>query len=127
MNKWFGMGRIGKDPEIITTANNKKLCTFSMVTSERYQGKEVTQWHNITAWGKVAEIIHKNYKKGSVICLEGKINYSKWEHEGKTNYKTDIVVLAVNFIPGKRSESLNQNDNNDNFDYDSDTNVGEVF
>jgi single-strand DNA-binding protein len=97
-NKVQLIGNLGNAPEIKNTESGKKLAKFSVATSETYrnaQGDKVkeTQWHNLIAWGKVADIIEKYLKKGSEVAIEGKLvtrNYT--DKEGVKKYITEIQV-----------------------------------
>ena len=85
MNKFMIIGRLGKDPEIRTTASGKQLATFSVATSEKYTDKsgnkqESTEWHNVVVWGKLAEICSQYLRKGSQAMFEGKITYLSLIH-----------------------------------------------
>ena len=77
-NKVQLIGNLGNDPEIITLDSGKKLAKFSIATNESYKntmGEKVTdtQWHNVIAWNKTAEIIEKYVTKGNEIAIEGKL------------------------------------------------------
>lgn len=107
-NKVQLIGNLGQDPEIITMDSGRKLAKFSLATNEDYknaQGENITetQWHNIIAWGRTAEIIERYVNKGERIALEGKItNRSYEDKEGIKRYITEIVcseVLMLNNPP----------------------------
>ena len=97
-------GNLGKDPEIKNFDKGGKLAKFSMATREEYVNKagektENTQWHFITAWGKVAERIETELKKGSFVSIEGRlVNRNYTDKNGQKKYITEIVVndLVVN-------------------------------
>ena len=97
-NKVQLIGNLGNNPEIITLENEKKLAKFSIATNESYknsQGEKVTdtQWHNIVAWNKTAEIIEKYLEKGSEVAVEGKLTSRSYEtKEGEKRYVTEVVV-----------------------------------
>lgn len=93
------IGRVGKDPEIRYTSSGKAVCGFSLATNE--MGKEKTIWHNITAWEKTAENIEKYVKKGDLLYIQGRIEYS--ESNGK--YYTQIVANTVKFLSSKGENS----------------------
>ena len=97
-NKAQLIGRVGKDPEI-REVSDTKLATFSLATSKKIKGEEVTQWHNCKAWGKLAEVIESYIKKGSTLFVEGEIQYR--QHEGK--YYTDIVIGSLTMLDKKES------------------------
>ncbi|CAM1334177.1 single-stranded DNA-binding protein [Tenacibaculum aestuariivivum] len=92
------IGNLGKDPEIITLESGKKLAKFSLATNESYKnasGEKITdtQWHNIVAWNKTAEIIEKYITKGREVMVEGKLTSRCYEtSQGEKRYITEIVV-----------------------------------
>jgi single-strand DNA-binding protein len=96
-NKVQLIGNLGNTPEIITLESGKKLAKFSLATNENYKnakGEKVTdtQWHNIVAWNKTAEIIEKYLEKGNEVAIEGKLTYRSYEtKEGDKRYVTEIV------------------------------------
>ncbi len=95
-NKVQLIGHLGGDPEIITLENGGKLAKFSLATNETYknaEGEKVTdtQWHNIVAWGKMAEIAENYLAKGKEIMVEGKLMSRSYEtKEGEKRYITEI-------------------------------------
>jgi len=97
-NKVQLIGRLGQEPEIITLDSGKKLAKFSIATNEKYKkanGEIVndTQWHNLVAWNKTAEIIEQYVTKGKEIAIEGKLTSRSYEDkEGQKRYVTEIVV-----------------------------------
>lgn len=92
------IGRLGKDPIIKTIGAGNKVANFSLATNEAYRGKDGnwvdnTQWHNVVAWGKVAELSEKLLKKGAEIVLEGKLVHDEYEtKEGEKRYKTEVNI-----------------------------------
>jgi len=96
-NKVQLIGNLGNDPEIINLESGKLLAKFSIATNESYKnttGEKVvdTQWHNIVAFGKVAEIIEKYVTKGKEIAVEGKLTTRTWEDkDGMKRYTTEVV------------------------------------
>lgn len=97
-NKVQLIGNLGSDPEIITLESGKKLAKFTMATNENYknaQGEKVTdtQWHQIVAWGKTAEIVENYLSKGKEIAVEGKLTNRKYETKaGEKRFITEVVV-----------------------------------
>ena len=97
-NKVQLIGNLGNDPEIIELDNGKKLAKFSIATNESYRNAagdviKDTQWHNVVAWNKTAEIIEKYVTKGKEIAIEGKLTNRSWEDkEGNKRYTTEVVV-----------------------------------
>lgn len=100
-NKVQLIGNLGNDPEIITTDGGKKLAKMTMATNETYKndaGEKVTdtQWHNVVAWGKTAEIIEKYVSKGQEIAIEGKLTHRSYEDKnGEKKYFTEVVVSEL--------------------------------
>lgn len=98
LNKVMIIGRLTRDPEIRTTPNGSNVASFSVATGftwtdQQGQKKEQTEFHNVVAWRKLADIIGQYLKKGSQIYLEGRLSTRSWEGtDGKKNYRTEIVV-----------------------------------
>jgi single-strand DNA-binding protein len=90
------IGNLGQDPEIVNMENGGKLAKFSIATSETYKnakGEKVedTQWHNIVAWGKTAEIVENYLTKGKQVAVEGKLVHRSYEtKEGERRYITEV-------------------------------------
>ena len=97
-NKVQLIGNLGNAPEVRNTESGKKLVRFSIATSETYRnakGEKVkeTQWHNVIAWGKVADIAEKYLAKGSEVAIEGKLmNNNYTDKDGNKKYSTEIQV-----------------------------------
>jgi single-strand DNA-binding protein len=95
------MGRLGQNPEIINLDSGKKLAKFSLATNENYtnaKGEKVenTDWHNIVAWGKTADIIEKYVTKGQEIVISGKLTSRSYEtKEGEKRYITEVVCSEL--------------------------------
>lgn len=98
LNKVMLIGRLTRDPEIRTTPNGANVASFSIATSFNWTDqagtkKEQTEFHNIVAWRKLADIIGQYLKKGSQVYLEGRLQTRTWEgQDGKKNYRTEVVV-----------------------------------
>lgn len=97
------VGRVGNTPETKTFDNGTKVI-LSLATSDFYYNDkkekiETTQWHNIVAWGKTAELIQKYVEKGKEIAVEGKLTYRTYEDkEGVKRSITEIVINEVLFF-----------------------------
>ena len=105
-NKVQLIGNLGNDPEIINLESGKTLAKFSIATNESYknaQGEKVTdtQWHNIVAWGKTAQIVEKYVAKGKEIAIEGKLTTRSWEDKDGTKRYTTEVVCSELLLLGK--------------------------
>lgn len=98
------MGRLTRDPELRTTQNNKTITRFSLAVDRKYktEGGESADFLNCIAFGKTAEFIDKYFKKGSKLCLEGRIQTGSYEKDGVKHYTTDIIVESVEFAESKR-------------------------
>lgn len=108
LNKWIGIGRLGKDPEVRYTPDGAMVTSFSLATDRQWKDKngekqQETEWHNIVIFGKLAEICGNYLSKGSLIYLEGKIQTRKWkDKEGVTRYTTEIVGKEMKMLSGKK-------------------------
>ena len=97
-NKVQLIGHLGADPEIKTFDSGKKKVRLSLATSENYKSAteekvEQTQWHNLIAWDKTADIAEKYLHKGSELAIEGKLSYRSYDDKnGEKKYITEIVV-----------------------------------
>jgi len=106
-NKVQLIGNLGKDPEIVNLESGKTLAKFSIATNESYKnakGEKITdtQWHNIVAWGKTAEIVEKYVTKGKEVAIEGKLTTRTWDDkDGVKRYTTEIVCNELLMLGGK--------------------------
>lgn len=101
VNKATVLGNVGRDPEIKTTSGGLLIATFSIATSYKAKDRdEKTEWHNITAFGRTAEIVRDYVKKGSKIYVEGRLDTQTWEKDGHKNYRTSIIVDELTLLDG---------------------------
>jgi single-strand DNA-binding protein len=112
VNKVILLGNVGKDPEIRSTAGGTMVATFGLATSDRQkdaQGnwQDHTEWHNLVAFTRTAEIIRDYVKKGSKIYVEGTLRTSNWEDKqsGQKRYKTEIIVNELILLTGREEGS----------------------
>ena len=97
-NKVQLIGHVGNDPEIKIFDGGKKLTKLNIATNESYKNDkgekvEETQWHNLVAWGKTADIIEKYVVKGKEIAIEGKLTHRSYEDKnGEKRYVTEVVI-----------------------------------
>jgi len=109
-NKVQLIGNLGNAPEIKTLESGKKMARFSVATNENYRnakGEKVTetQWHNLVAWGKVAEIVEKFLTKGKEVAIEGKlISRSYNDKEGNKKYITEVQVTELLLLGAKAAQ-----------------------
>jgi single-strand DNA-binding protein len=108
VNKVILIGNLGKDPEVKYTPQGTAVAKFSIATSERYKDKQGewqdrTEWHNIVAWQKLAEIIGEYVKKGNKIYIEGRLTTNSWEDQktGEKKYRTEIVANDIVLLGGR--------------------------
>lgn len=108
INKVILVGRLGKDPEIKSTAGGNTVAKFSLATDERYTDKsgekqERTEWHNIVVWGKLAEICGQYLRKGKLVYIEGSIRTDSWEDKesGQKKYRTEIIGNTMKMLDKK--------------------------
>jgi len=100
-NKVQLIGNLGANPEVINLDSGKKLAKFSIATNESYknaQGEKVedTQWHNVIAWGKTAEIVENHLTKGNEVALEGRlVNRNYEDKDGNKRYVTEVVASEL--------------------------------
>lgn len=105
------VGNLGMNPEIVNLESGKKIAKFTVATNESFsdgKGKTTTntQWHNVVAWGKQAEIAEKNLQKGKEVALEGRLTYRQYEDKNKqTKYITEIVLNSYIVLPGNKSDN----------------------
>ncbi|SHI86785.1 single-strand binding protein [Mesonia phycicola] len=103
-NKVQLIGNLGNNPEIINLESGKKLAKFSLATNEVYKksnGEKVTdtQWHNIVAWGKTAEIVENYLSQGKEVIIEGKLATRSYESQtGEKKYITEIIAQELLMI-----------------------------
>lgn len=111
VNKVILIGNLGKDPEVKYTPSGTAVAKFSLATNERYKDKagewqDRTEWHNIVAWQRTAEIAGEYLKKGRSVYIEGRLRTDSWEdkntHEKKS--RTEIVVTDLVLLSGGRGE-----------------------
>ncbi|MCS3830831.1 single stranded DNA-binding protein [Salinibacter ruber] len=112
INKVILIGNIGQAPELRYTQNGKAVCNMSLATNETYiddEGNEVqnTEWHDIVAWGRLAQVCHEYLQKGSQVYLEGKIETQEWtDQNGNTRYNTEVVAREVKFLDSKEKTEM---------------------
>lgn len=105
LNKVQLIGNLGKDPELKYTPSGVAVATFSIATSESWKDQEgnqqeKTEWHNIVAWRKLAEIVGEYLKKGKKVYIEGKLQTRNYEKDGVKRYITEIVADQLIMLDG---------------------------
>ena len=107
VNKSILIGNVGKDAEVKRLENGNVLAKFSVATSESYKDKSdewktVTEWHNVTCWGKLAERAEKQILKGKLVYVEGKITYNEYDNKDGVKMRATEINAAVFRILEKR-------------------------
>jgi single-strand DNA-binding protein len=107
VNKATLIGNVGKDPEIKVASNGNAVATFSLATSDRTKDQtgtwtDRTEWHNLVAFQRLAEIVRDYVKKGSKLYVEGRIQTRSWDDkDNQKHYKTEIVVNDLVLLSGR--------------------------
>jgi single-strand DNA-binding protein len=108
LNKVTLIGNLGKDPEVKYTPSGVPVAKFSLATNERYKDKsgawqDRTEWHNLVAWQRMAEIVGEYAKKGTKVYVEGRLQTSSWEDKqsGEKKYRTEIIVQDLMLLSGR--------------------------
>lgn len=115
INKVILVATLGKDPETKTFANGGSITNFSVATTESWvdknsgERKDNTEWHNITANGKLAEICQNYLKKGSKVYLEGSLRTRQWtDQSGQERYVTEIKLSEMQMLDSKPQQQQAQ-------------------
>jgi len=104
LNRVELLGNVGQDPKV-TLGKSVAITKFTLATSHKSKGEEVTQWHNITAFGMLAEMIAEGTSKGDRLFVAGRLTYSQTEAaDGTKRYYTDIIAEDVIFLTKKREQ-----------------------
>ncbi len=104
VNKVILIGNLGKAPELRRTPSGQNVASFPLATTERFSGKdgekrENTEWHNIVAWGRLAELANQYLSKGRSAFIEGRIQTRSWDdRDGVKRYRTEIVANSIQFL-----------------------------
>lgn len=106
LNKVMLIGNVGSDPEIRSTSSGARVGKVSLATNRSWQGRdgqtqEKTEWHRLTFFGRLADIVEQYVKKGDRLYVEGRIEYSQTQDDkGNTRYWTDVVVNEMVMLGG---------------------------
>ena len=108
VNKVILLGNVGKDPEIRATQSGMTVANFSIATTDRIKGQDgqftdKTEWHNLVAFQRTAEIVRDYVKKGNKLYVEGRLQTSSWDDKttGQKKYKTEIIVSDLSLLSGR--------------------------
>lgn len=101
LNKVMLIGNVGNEPEIRATSSGARVAKVSLATNRTWTDRntgnrnEKTEWHRLTFFGRLVEIVEQYVKKGNRLYVEGRLEYSQTEGEGGTKYWTDVVVTEM--------------------------------
>ncbi|MFH0828748.1 MAG: single-stranded DNA-binding protein [Candidatus Kerfeldbacteria bacterium] len=102
LNKVLLIGNLTRDPEVRTTTGGTNVCTLGVATSRKWKDKtsgeqrEQTEFHNVVAWGKLADIASQYLKKGSKVYVEGRLQTRSWEDQtGTKKYRTETIAENI--------------------------------
>ena len=119
VNKAILIGNLGKDPELRHTASGKAVATFPLATNRTWSSadgttQEQTEWHNIVAWDRLAEICQQYLQKGKKVYIEGRIQTRSWDDKssGQKRYMTEIVanqMIMLDTPGGARGDAAREN------------------
>jgi len=108
VNKVLLLGNVGKDPEIRATTGGTTVASFSLATADRQKDQtgawqDKTEWHNLVAFNRTAEIVRDYVKKGTQLYIEGKIQTRSWDDKesGQKKYRTEILVNELTLLGGR--------------------------
>lgn len=106
LNKAIIVGRVTQDPQLKTTPSGQSVCNFSIATNRTWTNQETkekqekAEFHNIVAWGRLAEISNQYLKKGGLVLIEGRIETRSWEDQsGNRRYRTEIIAENMQLGP----------------------------
>ena len=100
LNKVMLIGNVGNDPDVRTTSSGTPIANMSLATTRKWKDgsgeqKEKTEWHRLTVWGKLVDVVERYVKKGDRLYVEGRIEYSETESDGQKKYWTDVNVFEM--------------------------------
>ena len=128
VNKVLLLGNIGKDPEIASTNGGTLVAKLSLATSERFKDKQGewqdrTEWHNLVAYARGAEILRDYVRKGSKLYVEGRLTTRSWDDKesGKKMFRTEIVVGDISLIPSRNGSGAGKSRAEEHVPQNSDT------
>jgi len=108
VNKVLLLGNVGKDPEMRASQGGLVIASFSLATADRAKDAtgawtDKTEWHNLVAFGRTAEIVRDYVKKGTQLFIEGKIQTRSWDDKetGVKKYRTEILVNELTLLGSK--------------------------
>ena len=100
LNKVMLIGNVGNDPDVRTTSSGTPIANMSLATTRKWKDgsgeqREKTEWHRLTVWGKLVDVVERYVKKGDRLYVEGRIEYSETESDGQKKYWTNVNVFEM--------------------------------
>jgi single-strand DNA-binding protein len=123
VNKVILVGNLGADPEVRYLPNGDAVANIRLATTDRYKDKasgemkEATEWHRVSFFGRLAEIVSEYLKKGSPVYIEGRIRTRKWQaQDGTDRYSTEIVAEQMQMLGGRGGNSQREQSDESDFE-----------
>lgn len=103
LNRVQLIGYLGKDPEVRVTPTGKKVTNFSLAVDRRWRTaegdrKEVTDWFQVVAWGRLGEVCSQYLGKGRLVYIEGRLQTQRYEQQGEMRYFTRVIAQSIQFL-----------------------------
>ncbi len=105
INQVILMGNLTRDPELRSTPGGQSVCSFSLAVNRSWQGQdgqtqEAVDYFDVTAWGKLGELVNQYMAKGRKCLVQGRLSQRSWEKDGQKHSKVDVVATDVTFLDG---------------------------
>lgn len=105
INQVILMGNLTRDPELRTTPSGQSVCSFGIAVNRSWQGQdgqaqEAVDYFDVTAWGKLGELVNQYLSKGRKCLIQGRLSYRAWEQDGQKRNKVEVVANDVTFLDG---------------------------
>lgn len=105
INQVILMGNLTRDPELRTTPSGQSVCSFSIAVNRSWQGQdgqaqEAVDYFDVTAWGKLGELVNQYLSKGRKCLIQGRLSQRAWEQDGQKRSKVEVVANDVTFLDG---------------------------
>src|SRR5688572_8957933 len=105
INQVILMGNLTRDPELRTTPGGQSVCSFSLAINRSWQdqsgqAQEAVDYFDVTAWGKLGELVNQYLSKGRKCLVQGRLSQRTWEKDGQKHSKVDVVASDVTFLDG---------------------------
>ncbi len=114
LNRIFLTGRLAADPDVRYTPNGAEVAQFNIAVNRAYKIKDNPEWQEetffvrIITWNRLAEKVEKNFKKGDLVLIEGRLGIRSYEVDGTKKWVTEIIANDVKFLPRNRSKNAEQ-------------------